>query len=484
MDQDNNDAPADGPRVVRTAPKSLTALTIGALKVGGKLSDGAIRPGFGSLKVRKRKTAKGSVAEWLFIWRRAGEPEATMTLGKFSAQSAGGCLTLEEARIEARRLQAIVSKGGDPLKARELERAAVKAAEDAAHAVVRMSEEKTLQALLEAYVEGLRARGKAGSAKDARNIFKNHVFGAFPKIAAMPASAVTPEHVSRILARLVGPSVAVKHGRQALKLRSYMSAAFRQSLGSSTDPMAGASSRGFGLTTNPAAAVPATSMAAAFNKAGDRTLSRDELRHYLAYITALPGMTGLALRLQLMAGGQRVQQVLRLKRADVGDGVIKLYDPKGRRTQARTHVLPMIDELAEIVAELDELSLKDADKNPDDWLFSGRSGAAMVAETPSAAVLAISDTMVHLGQASKPFRGGDIRRTCETMLAETLGISRDTRAQLLSHGLTGVQERHYDKGTHLDAKRAALRAWCDLLADIALGGNAAGGNVVPIKRSA
>ena len=481
MDRDNIEAAS---RVVRTAPKPLTVQTINALKAGGKLSDGAIRPGFGSLKVRKRKTAGSSVAEWLFIWRRAGEPEATISLGKFSAQAAVGSLTLEQARIEARRLQAIVSGGGDPLKARELERAAVKAAENAAIATVRALEEKTLEALLEAYVEGLRAKGKAGSAKDAGNIFKNHVVGAFPKIAAMPASAVTPEHVSMILARLVGPSVAVKRGRQALKLRSYMSAAFSQALGSSTDPMAGAAARGFGLTTNPAAAVPATTMAAAFNKAGDRTLSRDELRHYLVYITAMPGMTGMALRLQIMAAGQRVQQVLRLKRTDRGDGVINLYDPKGRRSQARTHVLPMIDELAEIVAQLDELSLNDADKNPDDWLFCGRSGAVMVAETLSAAVLAISDTMVHLGQASKPFRGGDIRRTCETMLAETLGISRDTRAQLLSHGLTGVQDRHYDKGQHLDAKRAALRAWCDLLVDIALGVDAKGSNVVSIKRSA
>lgn len=147
-------------------------------------------------------------------------------------------------------------------------------------------------------------------------------------------------------------------------------------------------------------------------------------------------------------------------------------------------MLPITDELAEIVSELDQMSLKEADKNPDDWLFCGRSGAVMVAETLFAAVLAISDTMGHLSQASKPFRGGDIRRTCETMLAETLGISRDVRAQLLSHGLTGVQERHYDKGQHLDAKRAALRAWCDLLVDIGLGFEAAGGNVVPIKRLA
>ena len=92
--------------------------------------------------------------------------------------------------------------------------------------------------------------------------------------------------------------------------------------------------------------------------------------------------------------------------------------------------------------------------------------------------------MLHFGLTSKPFRGGDIRRTVETVLAETLQISTDTRAQLLSHGLSGVQATVYDRGQHLGSKRAALRAWCDLLADIALGVDAAGGNVVPIKRSA
>lgn len=52
----------------------------------------------------------------------------------------------------------------------------------------------------------------------------------------------------------------------------------------------------------------------------------------------------------------------------------------------------------------------------------------------------------------------DIRRTVETMLAG-LGINRDTRAQLLSHGLSGVQNAHYDRHTYLDEKHAALVTW-------------------------
>jgi hypothetical protein len=44
------------------------------------------------------------------------------------------------------------------------------------------------------------------------------------------------------------------------------------------------------------------------------------------------------------------------------------------------------------------------------------------------------------------------------MLA-ALKVSRDVRAQLLSHGLSGVQNLHYDRHSYMDEKRAALLVW-------------------------
>ena len=41
----------------------------------------------------------------------------------------------------------------------------------------------------------------------------------------------------------------------------------------------------------------------------------------------------------------------------------------------------------------------------------------------------------------------------------TLGISRDIRAQLLSHGISGVQAVHYDRYAYTKEKRAALVKW-------------------------
>jgi integrase len=62
----------------------------------------------------------------------------------------------------------------------------------------------------------------------------------------------------------------------------------------------------------------------------------------------------------------------------------------------------------------------------------------------------------------RPFTAGDIRRTVETRLAAE-GLSKDVRAQLQSHGLGGVQSRHYDRHDYLAEKREAMEALYRLL---------------------
>ncbi len=70
-----------------------------------------------------------------------------------------------------------------------------------------------------------------------------------------------------------------------------------------------------------------------------------------------------------------------------------------------------------------------------------------------------------------------------TMLAERLGVSEDTRAQLLSHGISGVQDVNYDKAEYRAAKATALRAWIEFLQAVRRG-EAPADNVVPISRAA
>ena len=127
----------------------------------------------------------------------------------------------------------------------------------------------------------------------------------------------------------------------------------------------------------------------------------------------------------------------------------------------------MIPELAEIVEAV--RSLYQGHLRDQNSLVFTRDGRPMAPETLSEVVREISKVMVLTGEAKSRFRAGDLRRTVETILGETLRISKDDRAQLLSHGLTGVQDTHSDQGKYLAAKTEALRTWNDYLSDLCIG---------------
>merc|ERR1711879_761422 len=93
-----------------------------------------------------------------------------------------------------------------------------------------------------------------------------------------------------------------------------------------------------------------------------------------------------------------------------------------------------------------------AEESESDYLFASR-GSVMHESTPGKRVKEISDEMNR-----EQFNLRDIRRTVETMLA-SLRISKDDRAQVLSHGISGVQDKHYDRHHYIKEKREALRKW-------------------------
>jgi hypothetical protein len=63
------------------------------------------------------------------------------------------------------------------------------------------------------------------------------------------------------------------------------------------------------------------------------------------------------------------------------------------------------------------------------------------------------------------------------MLA-SLGVSSDARAQLQSHGLGGVQTRHYDRHDYMAEKRQTLKTWGRHLERLKTGSTA---SVFPIR---
>lgn len=359
---------------------------------------------------------------------------------------------LEDARAEARRLQTLIDQGQDP---RELERelAEAKAQKAAAQAASEAAKRYTLRALCDAYAKMLEASGKPRSAAATRSAFRCHVFR-HSEIAETPANQIT----SHQIATLVRKVREAGKERTAGILRSYLSAAFNAAKRAPFDSALPADLIPFAIEHSPVDAIPSIA-----SNRGQRTLSANELRTYIAALgDTLPDR---ALKLALYAGGQRMAQLLRAKVSDYDPEmkVLRLWDNKGKRREAREHLLPIAPVGAAIVESLitrantlETALAKTEGREPQlsgRWLFSAHGRVAMTFETPGARVSEISKTM-----PGEPFNLRDIRRTVETMLA-AMGISKDTRAQLLSHGLSGVQNAHYDRYGYTDEKRNALQAW-------------------------
>ena len=138
---------------------------------------------------------------------------------------------------------------------------------------------------------------------------------------------------------------------------------------------------------------------------------------------------------------------------------LMLLDGKGRRKKPRLHVLPLFGE-AEVLVEAMRLA------NPgSSYVFTSDGETPMVGTTPSHAVCAISKKLVASKEIARGFKLADVRRTCETLLSK-LRVHKDVRAQIQSHGLGGVQDRHYDKNDYIEEKYQAFAVWVAAIAQI------------------
>ena len=412
------------------------------------VSDGAVRGG-GALCARVGATA----ASFYFRYTTAAGDQKAIALGGYDEEGTKG-LTLAQARDRAGKLSKLYRNGVRDLhehldRERQAAERARQAEQETARRAAEDAQRGTLLQLLTAYVGHLERQGKQAT-RDVRSIFETHVLKAAPDLAERKAADLSVED----LVALVGKLVEAGKGRTADKLRSYLRAAYQLAVESKTNPAAPLALRGYGIRVNPIASISALSQ---FNRVRDRVLSGPELGAFLRRVEGLPASAQKdALQLLLHLGGQRPMQLLRMKAADVdlSADTVTLYDGKGARTQARVHVLPLVKEAHTIL----ERRLAGAPFGAP--LFSTDSQHAMRHETVSVLVADLSAAMLKADprEARETFQLRDLRRTCETMLA-ALKVSSDVRAQLQSHGLGGVQQRHYDRHDYMLEKRQALLKW-------------------------
>jgi hypothetical protein len=429
----------------KTESGLLTVRQISGLGIGLWATDSSAR-GAGALQVRK--LSNGSAT----FYYRYTAPD-----GKRIRIAIGTGIDLATARRKAAKLSRQYQDGDRDLRSKiEAERREVKRLHDDAEAKASADaavKRATLGALLIAYVEQLEKHGKT-SAKSVGAAFTRHVREPWPGLWKTPANDVSTDDLVSVLALLTDTNKL----REASKLRSYLMAAYTAAIGAKQDARATLSLRELKITHNPARDIVTIKGA---NQPRERALSVAELRAYWNRINALNTPDGALLRFHLLTGGQRVEQLARVTVNDFDPDLktIRLLDGKGRRATPRKHIVPLIS------SALVEIKHMGRELGP--YLFTvtnGESGASYA--SVERRIRAVADDMSEAGELDKGlFTAGDIRRTVETRLA-ALGVSMDVRAQIQSHGLSGVQSRHYDKHDYLEEKRGALKALHRLLTHV------------------
>jgi integrase len=304
----------------------------------------------------------------------------------------------------------------------------------------------TLEALLAAYVEHLRKQEKHSSAYDAENMFKNHVVKAAPSVAALPAREVSADTVVEILRTL---NDAEKR-RTANKLRSYLGSAFNHALRARRDPSLPAEFKGFEVYSNP---VTGTFRIRSADREDKNPLPIEDLRKYWCEIQKIDGIAGAVLRLHVLTGGQRIAQLVRATRSDDFGDSLRLADTKGRRSTPRVHYVPLV---AAARKELDVLLRSVSGE----FLFSTTNGDKSINQLTLTRWAADAAARAQIQR----FSAKRVRSGIETVLSAH-GIRKEYRAQLQSHGISGVQDLHYDGHDYHAEKFGALTDLMRLLRD-------------------
>ncbi|MBH1391854.1 hypothetical protein I5U25_02835 [Stenotrophomonas maltophilia] len=440
----------------------LTAKGLAALPVGEWASDPAPR-GAGCLDVRK---LAGGQLRYYYRYTKTNGQRDRLLIGTGLALSAAR----EAAAALSRRYQAGDRDLRDAIAA---EAAAAESAKADALAESTRRSGATLGALMTAYAQSLEDAGKVSAAATRASI-KRHIEEPWPALWARPASELELDDLLPILSRMV----RAKKLREGGKIRSYLRAAYAAAIAAKQDAAAPDALRALNVSRNPARDLATLDS----GQPRDRVLSVSELRAYWRRIETMPGRRGALLRFHLLTGGQRIAQLMRLKwsdhdhDADTGTGSVRLLDIKGRRRLPRVHLVPLLPRMAADLATLRGDNDGDGD-GARPHLFSLTAGKAPATYDEFRGIMdPVVANMVAAEELASPFTPGDLRRTVETRLA-ALGLSEEVRGHLQSHGLSGVQKRHYNFFEYDAEKRAAVEALLELL-------TGAGATVVPIRKSA
>ncbi|NWO04623.1 MAG: integrase family protein [Alteromonadaceae bacterium] len=359
----------------------------------------------------------------LFFQARFNGEVIRVTIGRYSGVAASA----ESGRKRAAEINNDIAKGVDP-------RPEKKEAEAA-----------TFGDMLTGYVDLLEAKGKK-STRSVRNQITADVQKAQPKLWKKRAAEIDLDDCIKIVADVKDRGKL----RQADKIRSYIRSAFTEAIKARGNVNAPAKLRSMNIKTNPARDMVKVEGS---SQARERVLSLAEFRAYWERVKELPEPGRSILMLHVLTGGQRQKQLSRATLHDIDHDTeaLTLLDYKGRRAEARRHAIPLLPEARACIERI---------TGAGEFVFSCDGGINPIHDKFILEhVSKIRGDMDKAGELEGGhFTPGTIRATIETRLAaKPYRVSSDVLGQLLSHGLGGVQSRHYQHHTFHEEKLEALQ---------------------------
>ncbi|WP_223415586.1 MULTISPECIES: tyrosine-type recombinase/integrase [unclassified Pseudomonas] len=448
-----------------TQDKRVNDQRLRGLRDGGTLTESMSGRGTGSILFKKI----GSVTTAYYRWNLNKKP-GQLSIGQYKSTPSSSGMMLSEIREKARELVDILLSYGCPkdyftrqdAEARSQVEAEAKAADE-------MAKLGSFKDLLDSYSADLAARERVKAPQIAR-MFTMHVIEPFPELARKPAREITDADIFEILSRLKSakprsrgkgnttPAPATSMRSTTDTLHTYLSAAFKRAKKTKRNlERPNPDAKNFGLTHNPAEDVGALENV----YTGDtESLQQPELMELLLHLDMLPEHQRAIALAPIYLGGQRLKMLLDLRWEHVDDQGMFVFDKKGNRTEPHPHFLPFTPRILEIMAPLLETRFSDLGPFALSQKLVGTSYASKF----------YSGAGTTLSEAGKTryFSWKEVRATAESVLAG-LGVAKETRAHLLSHGRTDVQDKHYDRNVYLREKIDALEAWCQFLDNVKKG---------------
>lgn len=362
-----------------------------------------------------------SGSKTFFFQGRVNRELVRITIGKYPAKNP------KQARDAAKIIEGDIAKGVDP-------RPEKKAAESA-----------TFGDLMTAYADLLERQGKK-SAKAVRLQIEKHIQNEFPALWKKNISDISMDDCMRIVRRIIDKDKP----RQADKIRSYIRTAFSVAINAKSDASIPESLQRLNVQSNPARDIAKVEGS---SNAKDRALTLAELRAYWKRVQELPEPAKSVATIHLLTGGQRQQQLARVKLDDIDrdDMTVSILDYKGKRKEPRTHTIPLLPEVMEAIERI---------TGAGEYVFSCDGGKTPVSTSYMNDVIKrVRRKMEDAGEIEKGhFTAGSLRATVETRLAaKPYRVSSDVLAHLLSHGLGGVQAKHYQRHDFIEEKLEALQ---------------------------